>query len=92
MIDRFGGGGSTARSGGVVYAGGGSALQQHAGYADDPEQMFEYLRMEVRDAVDEAVLRPAVTAWRAGGRTGRVLFAHLRSASASRSATEAVAS
>ena len=57
VIDRFAGGGSTARSGGVVYAGGGSALQQHAGYADDPEQMFEYLRLEVRDAVDEAILR-----------------------------------
>ena len=27
VIDRFGGGGSTARSGGVVYAGGGSAHQ-----------------------------------------------------------------
>jgi len=57
VIDRFAGGGSTARSGGVVYAGGGSKLQQHAGYDDDPEQMFEYLRLEVRDAVGEAILR-----------------------------------
>ncbi len=57
VIDRFAGGGSTARSGGVVYAGGGSTAQKQAGYADDAEQMLDYLRLEVRDAVDEAVLR-----------------------------------
>jgi 3-oxo-5alpha-steroid 4-dehydrogenase len=57
VIDRFAGGGSTARSGGVVYAGGGSIPQRQAGYADDAEQMFNYLRLEVRDAVDEAILR-----------------------------------
>jgi len=57
VIDRFAGGGATARSGGVVYAGGGSVSQQQAGYADDAEQMFNYLRLEVRDAVDEATLR-----------------------------------
>jgi 3-oxo-5alpha-steroid 4-dehydrogenase len=57
VIDRFAGGGATARSGGVVYAGGGSVPQRQAGYADDAEQMFNYLRLEVRDAVDEATLR-----------------------------------
>jgi 3-oxo-5alpha-steroid 4-dehydrogenase len=57
VIDRFTGGGATARSGGVVYAGGGSIPQKQAGYADDPEEMFNYLRLEVRDAVDEATLR-----------------------------------
>jgi 3-oxo-5alpha-steroid 4-dehydrogenase len=57
VIDRFAGGGATARSGGVVYAGGGSIPQRQAGYADDAEQMFNYLRLEVRDAVDEAILR-----------------------------------
>jgi 3-oxo-5alpha-steroid 4-dehydrogenase len=57
VIDRFGGGGATARSGGVVYAGGGSTPQKQAGYEDDPEQMFNYLRLEVRNAVDEATLR-----------------------------------
>jgi 3-oxo-5alpha-steroid 4-dehydrogenase len=57
VIDRFGGGGATARSGGVVYAGGGSTHQKQAGYEDDPEEMFNYLRLEVRDAVDEATLR-----------------------------------
>jgi 3-oxo-5alpha-steroid 4-dehydrogenase len=48
---------ATARSGGVVYAGGGSASQKQAGYADDPEAMFDYLRQEVCDVVDEATLR-----------------------------------
>ena len=57
VIDRFAGGGATERSGGVVYAGGGSIPQQHAGYTDDPEEMFRYLQLEVRDAVDEATLR-----------------------------------
>jgi 3-oxo-5alpha-steroid 4-dehydrogenase len=57
VIDRFAGGGATARSGGVVYAGGGSTSQKQAGYEDDAEQMFEYLRLEVRNAVDEATLR-----------------------------------
>jgi len=57
VIDRFGGGGATARSGGVVYAGGGSIPQKQAGYDDDPEEMFNYLRLEVHDAVDEATRR-----------------------------------
>lgn len=57
VIDRFRGGGATARSGGVVYFGGGSAQQKAAGYVDDPEQMFRYLALEVRDAVDEDTLR-----------------------------------
>jgi 3-oxo-5alpha-steroid 4-dehydrogenase len=57
VVDRFWGGGATARSGGVFYAGGGSAPQKQAGYADDPEEMFKYLQLEVRDTVDEATLR-----------------------------------
>jgi 3-oxo-5alpha-steroid 4-dehydrogenase len=57
VIDRFGGGGATALSGGVVYAGGGSVPQKQAGYEDSPEEMFNYLRLEVGDAVDEATLR-----------------------------------
>lgn len=56
-LDRFAGGGATARSGGVVYAGGGTAQQQAAGYQDTPEAMFDYLRHEVGDAVSEATLR-----------------------------------
>jgi len=57
VIDRFQGGGATARSGGVVYFGGGSVPQKAAGYADDPEEMFRYLALEVRDAVDDGTLR-----------------------------------
>lgn len=57
VIDRFRGGGATARSGGVVYFGGGSVQQQAAGYVDDPEEMFRYLTLEVRGAVDEGTLR-----------------------------------
>ncbi len=68
-VDRFGGGGASAKSGGVVYAGGGTSYQHAAGYHDTPEAMFEYLRREVGDAVTEPTLRsfceqsPAMIAW-----------------------------
>jgi len=57
VLERFAGGGATARSGGIIYFGGGSEQQHAAGYEDDAEQMFRYLQLEVRDAVDEATLR-----------------------------------
>ncbi len=57
LIDRFGHGGATAKSGGVVYAGGGTPQQQAAGYADTPEAMFHYLQREVGDAVRPETLR-----------------------------------
>lgn len=57
ILDRFEGGGATARSGGVVYAGGGTRQQKHFGYADTAETMFRYLRNETGDAVSEAQLR-----------------------------------
>lgn len=50
-LDRAGGGGATAISGGIFYAGGGTAVQQEAGIHDTPEQMLDYLRLEVGDAV-----------------------------------------
>ncbi|WP_374439312.1 FAD-binding protein [Pseudomonas panipatensis] len=56
-LDRFAGGGATARSGGVVYAGGGTPYQAQAGYDDTPEAMQRYLQQEVGDAVDEETLR-----------------------------------
>jgi len=56
-IDRFDGGGATARSGGVVYFGGGTPQQEAAGYVDNPEEMYRYLALEVRQAVDDATLR-----------------------------------
>jgi len=57
VTDRFGGGGASAKSGGVVYAGGGTRFQKNAGYDDSTEAMYEYLCMEVGDAVEPATLR-----------------------------------
>lgn len=57
VLDRFEGGGATARSGGVVYAGGGTQQQRRFGYEDTPDAMFRYLRNETGDAVSEAQLR-----------------------------------
>ena len=56
VVDRFGGGGATAMSGGVVYLGGGTELQRAAGFDDSPEQMLSYLRGEAGDAVSEEAL------------------------------------
>lgn len=44
-IDRFGGGGATAYSGGVIYAGR-TRQQREAGYTDSVEDMFRYLEAE----------------------------------------------
>jgi 3-oxo-5alpha-steroid 4-dehydrogenase len=57
IVDRFLGGGATRLSGGVVYLGGGTELQKKAGYDDTPEEMFKYLSLETKDAVDEDILR-----------------------------------
>ena len=53
--DRFGGGGASAISGGVVYAGG-TRFQREAGYEDTAEEMFKYLRFE-GSPVGDATLR-----------------------------------
>src|SRR6516225_194360 len=72
ILDRFGGGGATALSGGVLYAGGGTPQQRAAGVSDTPEAMFGYLRTEVGDAVPAATLREfcdgsvAMLAWLEG--------------------------
>lgn len=57
VVDRFAGGGATSKSAGIIYFGGGTELQLAAGYEDTPENMFDYLRQEVGDAVPEATLR-----------------------------------
>lgn len=44
-LDRFGGGGATAYSGGVVYAGG-TQYQREAGFDDTADEMFKYLSFE----------------------------------------------
>ena len=55
-VDRFEGGGATAASGGVIYAGGGTSIQKQAGVEDTPENMFNYLKMEVGDIVSDKTL------------------------------------
>lgn len=57
VLDRFHGGGASAISGGVVYAGGGTTEQVEAGYADTPDAMFAYLRLETAGAVRDDTLR-----------------------------------
>jgi 3-oxo-5alpha-steroid 4-dehydrogenase len=57
LVDRFEGGGATAKSGGIVYAGGGTRYQRALGYDDTPESMYRYLRQETGDAVSETTLR-----------------------------------
>ncbi|WP_434665531.1 FAD-binding protein [Paraburkholderia sp. A3BS-1L] len=56
IVERFEGGGASAKSGGVVYAGGGTTYQREAGYADTPEAMAAYLQGEVGDAVSPDAL------------------------------------
>jgi 3-oxo-5alpha-steroid 4-dehydrogenase len=55
-VDRFTGGGATEVSGGVYY-GGGTRFQREAGFADTPDEMFKYLKMEAGDIVAERTLR-----------------------------------
>ena len=57
-FDRFGGGGSTRRSGGVMYCGGGTELQKEAGFDDTAEELYKYLRNESIGTIgDEALQR-----------------------------------
>lgn len=56
VVDRGLGGGASKLSGGVVYAGGGTPYQSAAGFNDDPENMFEYLRQETAGVVDDDTL------------------------------------
>ena len=57
VVDRFGGGGATGKSAGIIYFGGGTDLQRAAGYEDTPENMYDYLAQEIGDAVTPATLR-----------------------------------
>ncbi len=57
IVERFEGGGASAKSGGVVYAGGGTRYQTEAGYHDTPAAMHAYLRGEVGEAVADATLQ-----------------------------------
>ena len=57
VIDRFGGGGATGKSAGVIYFGGGTDLQRYAGYEDSPENMYNYLSQETDGVVPDETLR-----------------------------------
>ncbi len=57
VLERFGGGGASVLSGGVVYAGGGTPYQKQAGYVDTPQAMQDYLRKEVNGVVSESTLQ-----------------------------------
>ncbi len=56
LIDRFGGGGTTSYSGGVIYAGA-TRFQKAAGFDDTVDNMYAYLAMEVGEAVRPETLR-----------------------------------
>lgn len=56
LIDRFGGGGTTKYSGGVIYAGA-TRFQREAGLVDSADNMLDYLKLEVGDAVRPETLR-----------------------------------
>lgn len=55
-LDKFEGGGATKASGGVIYAGGGTSIQKEAGVEDTPENMFNYLKLEVGEIVSDKTL------------------------------------
>ncbi len=55
-VDRFNGGGATAFSGGVYYAGATDFIRQ-AGFSDSVEEMYNYLSLEVGNAVSERLLK-----------------------------------
>ena len=56
-LDKYQGGGATARSGGVVYLGGGTRYQKEAGFDDNADEMFKYLSQETADAVKPETLK-----------------------------------
>lgn len=55
-LDRLAGGGASGLSGGVVYAGGGTRQQREAGIEDTPENMYEYLKIQVGGVVSDVTL------------------------------------
>jgi len=57
VLERFNGGGATRNSGAIIYAGGGTMIQNEAGVQDTPENMFQYLQCEVKDAVSKESLQ-----------------------------------
>ncbi len=56
LVERFGGGGTTKYSGGVIYAGN-TSFQHQAGFDDDVPNMLAYLQQEIGDVVRPETLR-----------------------------------
>ncbi|WP_233809870.1 FAD-binding protein [Paraburkholderia sp. HP33-1] len=56
-VDAFGGGGATAMNGGIFYSGGGTVVQRKAGVEDTVDNMYRYLREEVKDVVSPSTLQ-----------------------------------
>lgn len=56
-LERAGGGGTSAHSGGLVYLGGGTPVQQASGFEDTPEEMFRFLVAASQPGADEAKIR-----------------------------------
>lgn len=56
-LDRWGRGGASARSGGVIFAGGGTDQQRAAGFDDSPELMEQYLALEEEVSPDDDLVR-----------------------------------
>jgi 3-oxo-5alpha-steroid 4-dehydrogenase len=57
VLDRGHGGGASAISGGVVYSGGGTPYQKACGHDETPQNMFNYLRKEIKGVVDDKTLK-----------------------------------
>jgi 3-oxo-5alpha-steroid 4-dehydrogenase len=57
VLDRYQGGGASGMSGGLYYAGGGTRQQREAGYDDDPDNMYAYLKTQLgQPAVSDRTL------------------------------------
>ena len=58
VLERAEGGGASGMSGGLYYAGGGTRYQREAGYDDDADNMFAYLKSQLGEAaVSDRTLR-----------------------------------
>lgn len=57
ILDRFHGGGTTSKSGGVYYAGGGTSIQKDAQVEDSVEDMYNYLKLETKGIIKDETLR-----------------------------------
>jgi 3-oxo-5alpha-steroid 4-dehydrogenase len=57
LADRFGGGGTSALSGGVVYSGGGTRDQKELGIKDSPDNLAQYMTHEAGEVRKPSTIR-----------------------------------